>query len=115
MASCERHTSRRSHPLIERRHLALLHMAPGQHRLIERVPLSLPLTAAQASGQWLDGAAHLGAGDGAQPGTAAARAHLVDSLPMQAAQLQIADCSSGRTAVDRQPLGTRPYVVALEC
>lgn len=40
-------TLRRRHPLIERRHLALLHMAPGQHRLIKRVPLPLPLAAAK--------------------------------------------------------------------
>jgi len=60
--------SRRRHPLVERRHFTLLHMAPSQHRLIKRVPLPLPLTAAQAPHQWLDGAAHLGAGDGPQRG-----------------------------------------------
>jgi len=89
-------------------------MAPGLHRVIEQVSLPIPLTTAKAPQQRINGAAHLGAGDGPLPGTAAARAHLVDGLTVQAAQLQIADCSSGRTAVDRQPLGTRPYVVALE-
>lgn len=38
-------------------------MALGQHRLIERVPLPLPLAATQRTQQWLDGAAHLSAGD----------------------------------------------------
>lgn len=51
------------HLLVERRHLAFLHMALGQHRLIERVPLPLPLAATQRTQQWLDGAAHLSAGD----------------------------------------------------
>lgn len=77
--------SRRSHPLIERRHLALLHMAPGQHRLIKWVPLSLPFPAAKRPQQGFDGTAHLGTGDGPQPGTTAARAHLVDGLTVQAA------------------------------
>lgn len=87
--SGRRQISRSRHPLVERSHLTLLHMAPSQHRLVERVPLPFPLSAAQSAKSRLDDASNLHPGDRAQASSATARADLVYGLAVQSGGFHI--------------------------
>ena len=87
-------------------------MTPGQHGLIEWVPLPLPLTAAQFAQPWLDGTPNLHPSNWPQAGTATAGTDLVDGLAVQSGGLHIPDIPPPLTLAD-YPSGSAAVAVAV--